>query len=135
MPEEGMKMGHPNENLFMPNPDNLKDLKVERENPDVPGKPSLIKVAENFDLWFKQDDSFSQPKVYMKFEIDCNDCDWPYTMKSGYYSSLWSSMLQEASRELSYEASTAGISAGIKVGAKIQFEHFSYNDKVEPYLR
>jgi secreted Zn-dependent insulinase-like peptidase len=44
-------------------------------------------------------------------------------------------MLGEASRELNYEAGIAGISAGLKVGTKIQFEHWSYNDKVEPYLK
>jgi|TARA_B110000285_G_C14732840_1_gene427230 hypothetical protein len=53
MPEHGMKMSHPRKNLFMPNPENLKDLKVERINPDEPSKPELIKVADNFDLWFK----------------------------------------------------------------------------------
>jgi len=58
MPEQGMKMGHPNKNLFMPNPDNLIDMKLERINADEPSKPELIKVSDNFDLWFKQDDSF-----------------------------------------------------------------------------
>ena len=53
MPEAGMIMGHPQKNLFMPNPENLKDLKLERTNPDEPSKPELIKVSDNFDLWFK----------------------------------------------------------------------------------
>jgi len=44
-------------------------------------------------------------------------------------------MLSEACRELNYEADIAGISAGLKVGARISFEHLSYNDKVEPYLK
>ena len=71
----------------------------------------------------------------MHIDMDSNDCDWPYTIKSSYYASLWSAMLGEASRELNYEAGIAGISAGLKVGTKIQFEHWSYNDKVEPYLK
>ena len=37
----------------MPNPENLKDLRVPRVDPDKAGTPKLIKVAENFDLWFK----------------------------------------------------------------------------------
>ena len=71
----------------------------------------------------------------MHIDMDSNDCDWPYTIKSSYYASLWGSMLNEAARELNYEASIAGIQAGIKVGTKIQFEHWSYNDKVEPFLK
>jgi len=53
MPEQGMNMSHPNKNLFMPNPDNLKDMKLERVNADEPCKPELIKISDNFDLWFK----------------------------------------------------------------------------------
>jgi hypothetical protein len=37
----------------MPNPAKLKDLRVARADPDKAGTPKLIKVAENFDLWFK----------------------------------------------------------------------------------
>jgi len=53
MPEQGINMSHPNKNLFMPNPDNLKDMKLERVNADEPCKPELIKISDNFDLWFK----------------------------------------------------------------------------------
>ena len=53
MPTPGAKMGHPPENIFMPDPDNLKDLKVERIDPEKPGNPKLIKVADNFSLWYK----------------------------------------------------------------------------------
>jgi secreted Zn-dependent insulinase-like peptidase len=92
-PEPDMQMGHPPENIFMPDPENLKDLKVERINADKPANPKLIKIAENFNLWFKQDDSFSQPQVFMQICIDSNDCDHPYTMKSTLYAALWNSML------------------------------------------
>jgi len=70
----------------MPNPEKLKDLRVPRVEPEKAGTPKLIKVAENFDLWFKQDDSFDVRQVWMQVKIQSNDCDYPYTIQSQLYS-------------------------------------------------
>jgi hypothetical protein len=53
MPEEGMKLGNAPENLFMPKAENLKNMKLERKNPDKAGLPKKISSEENFEIWFK----------------------------------------------------------------------------------
>ena len=40
-----MKLGNAPENIFMPRIENLKSIKLERANPDKPGKP--IKLSSD----------------------------------------------------------------------------------------
>ena len=55
MPEPNMKMGNAPVNKFMPKVENLKSFKLDRVNPDLPGKPIKIDIGENnnFEMWFK----------------------------------------------------------------------------------
>lgn len=55
MPEEGMKMGNAPVNKFMPKAENLKNMKLERVDPDKPGLPKRIDIGtnDNFQMWFK----------------------------------------------------------------------------------
>ena len=58
MPEEGMKLGNAPKNVFMPKAENLKTMKHQREEGSRPGIPEKISTENNFEIWFKQDDSF-----------------------------------------------------------------------------
>ena len=58
MPEEGMKLGNAPKNVFMPKAENLKTMKLHREEGSRPGIPEKISTENNFEIWFKQDDSF-----------------------------------------------------------------------------
>ena len=58
MPSKDDKLGNAPPNSFMPKPENLVNMKKEREVAEIIGKPS--KICENgvHELWFKQDDTF-----------------------------------------------------------------------------
>lgn len=60
LPPDDMALGVPTPNHFMPSPENLKCLKLDLESPAV---PKLI--SEEPEVWFKQDDSFNQPIIYV----------------------------------------------------------------------
>lgn len=47
MPDTKMKMGNAPENKFMPKAENLKPLKLERVNPEMPGLPIKIDIGTN----------------------------------------------------------------------------------------
>ena len=108
MPENGMTLDYPPQNLFMPSADRLKMLRKERVEPDKPGNPNLIE-DKDFELWHKQDDTFEQPFIFMHAKITCNDCDVPLSSESGLLSYIWIRMLEEHLRELKYMADLAGI--------------------------
>jgi len=61
-PTEGMKLGNAPENTFMPKAENLICMKIDRVDPEKAALPQLI-VQPQYDLWFKQDDTFDQPHV------------------------------------------------------------------------
>lgn len=75
----------------MPKAENLRNVKLPREDADKPGVPRKIKIGnnENFELWFKQDDTFEQPFVWINMKIKTIDGGYPYTLESGLYSMLW----------------------------------------------
>lgn len=86
-------------------------------------------------MWFKQDDTFDQPYIWMNMKIISNDCGFPYTVESEIYALLWQKMLFESQREVDYMAGLAGISAGLSIGGdSLKFSHWSYNDNIESYL-
>ena len=83
LPEETMKLGNAPENIFMPRIENLKSIKLERANPDKPGKPiKLSSDQDNFEIWYKQDDSFEQPFVSIEAQIMTNDCNYTFKTRS-----------------------------------------------------
>ena len=57
---ESIRLGNPPPNKFMPCLENLKSLKLERDDEDSdPGLPQKIESPNgDYLLWFKQDDTF-----------------------------------------------------------------------------
>jgi hypothetical protein len=91
-PDE-IKLGNAPPNKFMPSPDKIKSMKVDRpEN----GKAALpIKhSSDNWCLWFKQDDTFDQPLVKAACFIYTRDCGYPDTLKSILLAKLWKKCLK-----------------------------------------
>jgi len=111
-PSEGMKLDYPPENDLMPNAEDVVSKKVERQEDTSAAVPiSLNTGSDNFELWFKQDDTFDQPFVSMNCKIYTSDCMFPYTLKSHIYASLWQVMFDEHLREFSYMAEEAGVNS------------------------
>ena len=81
-------MGYPPRNLAMPS--ELAPLKN-----TLKSKPKPMKVPfsnPDMDLFFKQDDTFDQPKVEIRCKIMCSDCDFPSTTESLLFSMMWTTM-------------------------------------------
>jgi len=57
MPENDEKLGHPVPNLYLPDPEKLISMKVERKDKNKPNIPIKLK-NDPHELWFKQDDTF-----------------------------------------------------------------------------
>ena len=76
LPEEGMKLDFAPPNHYMPEIDNLKNMKKQRDDPEKPGVPKLLANDTNFEIWFKQDDTFDQPYIWINAKILTNDCNF-----------------------------------------------------------
>lgn len=135
MPEERMKLGNAPKNVFMPKAENLKCMKIKREEGSKPGIPEKISTENNFEIWFKQDDSFDQPFVSIEGEIQTGDCGFPLKTESRVMSSFWRFCFDEHMREISYMADLAGNSVNYGFGESLKFSHMAYNDNVEKYLQ
>lgn len=117
-----MSMGNAPPNYFMPK--KLEPLMAKGNS-----KPKRVYSDDNLSLFFKQDDSFSQPFVELRCKISTNDCDFPLTTESLLFSMMWVNMLNESHRELNYMASLAGITSQIVPRSDhILFTMSSYND-------
>jgi len=131
MPEETMTLDFPPPNPFMPRKENLKCIKAERANEGEPGIPELISKEEDksLQIWYKQDDSFEQPFIYVNMRILTKDCGFPTDPKALILSTIWESMMVEHFREIGYMASLGGINAQMQPGTQeINFRYSSYND-------
>ena len=126
-----MKLGHAPPNKFMPNAENLKNMKLDREN----AKPVIISKSDNFEVWYKQDDSFEQPFVFIEGKVMTNDCDFPIKIESQLLTQLWKCMLMESLREMGYMAELAGTSLSLTVNSEyLKLNYFAFNDNIEAYL-
>lgn len=88
----------------MPNAHKLKNMKLQRD----PANPVIISKSDNFEVWFKQDDTFEQPFVIIEGKVLTNDCDIALKLESQILSQLWNYMLEESMREMNYMAELAG---------------------------
>ena len=76
MPDPKMdeKLGNVPPNKFMPKPADLVVMKKERKDGSKPGIPKkLTQPGDPHELWFKQDDTFSQPIITINGRIMTND--------------------------------------------------------------
>ena len=90
----------------------------------------------NFEIWFKQDDTFDQPYIWINSKILTGDCNFAIDPQATIYAIFWKGMLEEYLRERSYMAEQAGIHDSLKIHhGYIQLNYTSYNDKVEAYLK
>lgn len=136
MPEQHMKLGNAPVNEFMPKPENIVVKKVARENEAKRGQPKKLETGiDNFELWFKQDDTFDQAFVKLDMKILTTDCTFPIDPKAYILAKLWNNMIQENLRELLYMADLSGIQSQFHVlNESIKFEYFSYNTNIEKFL-
>ena len=134
MPSDTMKLGNAPANMFMPKAENLITMKAERVNQELPALPKLIQRPQ-YDLWFKQDDTFEQPLIKINCKIYTNSSNFPYSIDSIVLAMLWQKLVSEHVREMDYVADLAGISAQFSVSTDfINFSYVSYNDKMEEYF-
>ena len=71
--------------------------------------PVLLSNVDNSEIWFKQDDTFDKPCVFINAKIFIRDCDFGLDPIVNIYANLWKGMLEEHLRERSYMAKKAGI--------------------------
>lgn len=81
MPEKKMKLGYPPLNTYMPRPEQIVSKKVKRATESAASEPVKIETdLKNFEIFFKQDDTFDQPLVKMDLKICTTDCGFPYSL-------------------------------------------------------
>lgn len=110
VPEKSFDLDYPPKNEFIPNLEDLHNLKVTRKEKQT---PKLILEKPGTKLFFKQDDTFDQPLIYASASIYVQDAGYPKTTMGYIYASLWNDMFYGYMREDNYMASLAGIQTSI----------------------
>lgn len=91
--ESEVKLGNPPENKFMPSPENIKSMKVDRPADGKAALPKCIK-EEGYNIWFKQDDTFDQPLVKIACFMYTRDGGYPDSLRSILLAKLWKKCLK-----------------------------------------
>ena len=101
-------------------------------------KPRLIQECGpglESEVWFKQDDQFNQPFVYAKVKICTNDLNFPRTVESQVFISLWQALLEEHNRETKAAAEVAGIAFGQTRNMEhLGFQLYCYNENYKTFF-
>ncbi|CDW84143.1 insulin-degrading enzyme [Stylonychia lemnae] len=128
LPSLEVNLGLPPRNEFIPQ--QLNEIKILRDLENT--KPAFpMKISENPQVWFKQDDTFDQPFLQVNMKLQTYDCAYPVTALSQMFIVLWKACLLEFNRELSYMGSLAGIGESNGLSMEyLSWTIFSYNDVV-----
>ncbi|KAJ2638098.1 metalloprotease, partial [Coemansia sp. RSA 1694] len=121
----------PEPNLFIP--DNL-EVKGQKTSADPTAEPTLLKLAEGLELWFKQDDRFFLPRGEVRINIE-NPRVYESPLSS-ILSQLFVLVLKDSLSEITYDAQVAGLWFDIHEsvdGFSISVDGF--NDKLPQLLR
>lgn len=106
VPGKSFDLDYPPKNEFIPNLEDLQNLKVERKEKQT---PKLILDKPGTKLFFKQDDTFDQPLIYASANVYVEDAGYPKTTMGYVYAIMWNQMFYGSMREDNYMASLAGI--------------------------
>lgn len=132
--ESEVKLGNPPENKFMPSPENIKSMKVDRPADGKAALPKCIK-EEGYNIWFKQDDTFDQPLVKIACFMYTRDGGYPDSLRSILLAKLWKKCLKQHVNDMADMAFQAGIKSNVSVTSKyIRLNYQCYNDKISEYL-
>ncbi|KAJ2682056.1 metalloprotease [Coemansia spiralis] len=121
----------PEPNLFIP--DNL-EVKGQKTLADPTAEPTLLRLAEGLELWFKQDDRFFLPRGEVRINIE-NPRAYESPLSS-IFSQLFVLVLKDSLSEITYDAQVAGLWFDIHEsvdGFNISVDGF--NDKLPQLLR
>ncbi|KAJ2729183.1 metalloprotease [Coemansia sp. BCRC 34962] len=121
----------PEPNLFIP--DNL-EVKGQKTSADPTAEPTLLRLAEGLELWFKQDDRFFLPRGEVRINIE-NPRAYESPLSS-IFSQLFVLVLKDSLSEITYDAQVAGLWFDIHEsvdGFSISVDGF--NDKLPQLLR
>ncbi|KAJ2892922.1 metalloprotease, partial [Coemansia aciculifera] len=121
----------PEPNFFIP--DNL-DVKGQKTSAEPTVEPTLLKLTEGLELWFKQDDRFFLPRGEVRINIE-NPRVYESPLSS-ILSQLFVLVLKDSLSEITYDAQVAGLWFDIHEsveGFNISVEGF--NDKVPQLLK
>lgn len=99
---------YPPPNKFIPNlPVVPNRLPLGKFN--VQAEPKELKGDVRSRVFFKQDDKFDQPLVFVYIKVQSMDCEFPLDKQAQGFVQLWQRMLNEHLRELKYTAQMAKI--------------------------
>ncbi|CAJ0633735.1 13753_t:CDS:10 [Entrophospora sp. SA101] len=115
----------PLSNEFIPT-----NFEIKKQEVITPLKhPNLIKNTDLVRIWYKKDDTFWVPKVYIWFKIQC---PLVYTTPAhAVKARLYTDLITDALNEYSYNAEVAGLHASLRYGNDgFYFFISGYNDKV-----
>ncbi len=77
----------PNQNLIP------KNFDVLPPDPEYSSKPQLLKQWEDTDLWYKKDDQFLTPKVYIGMKLYTDDCSYGLGIVSRVFIKVWKTII------------------------------------------
>ncbi|KAJ2833275.1 metalloprotease, partial [Coemansia furcata] len=121
----------PEPNLFIP--DNL-EVKGQKTLDEPTAEPTLLKLAEGLELWFKQDDRFFLPRGEVRINVE-NPRAYESPLSS-ILSQLFVLVLKDSLSEITYDAQVAGLWFDIHEsvdGFSISVDGF--NDKLPQLLK
>lgn len=127
----GLVLDLPPKNNFIPQNFYIfaKDISV------LPKLPEKIFTTERIDFFFKQDNTFKNPKISANFLIYTNDCGFGFQLEANLLFQIWRRLLDESLRELKYEAQTAAFNIQIHDEVEgLEIKISGFNDTINTLI-
>jgi len=103
LPESKTKLGLPPVNDFLPKNVDLLPLK------DLPKLPTKLMETDKSLVFFKQNDTFAEPRASIRIKFYCNDNDVARNSENYVAAKIWLSLFEETMREIVYMGEQAGL--------------------------
>jgi secreted Zn-dependent insulinase-like peptidase len=129
-------MGLPPPNTLIP-----KDVSILPKDPEFADKPHLIKSdgPGNYELWYKKDDKFEQPKGIVQLKVLTDDLGYGKYPESPYRSiifiQIWKNVVDQYIKEYTYMGVMADMKFVLEVKpTNIAFKWIGYSDTLETFV-
>jgi len=124
----GKKLDLPPPNLFIPENFQL----YANDFNSLPKYPQKVYESDKMEVFYKQDNTFKNPKASMYVKLYSNDLDYANNIKPFMLLDLWVSTFNESLREMLYQASAASLGVSVVMDAEgPEFIITGFNDSID----